>query len=169
MGLSPPAAQAGGRQAGFTLVELLIALVIGMVLLAGLYSNFILQSRVQNAQAERVTSSEDLQIAAQLMQKELRLASSIAWDGTNKVITYTTVDSATGYFKFKHLGTDTLDWKRPGTATYQELVRGLDATSGLSVVQGGSVWTITLTGKYEDHNRNDQTWQIAFKVWPRNL
>ena len=68
---------ARASQQGFTLVELMVSLVVAMVILAGLYSNFIMQSRVQASQSSTVESVEDLRLAAQVMETPLRTAVNI--------------------------------------------------------------------------------------------
>ena len=177
---------------GFTLVELLIALVISLVLLAGLYSNFIMQSRVQRAQSRLGDAAEDLRIASQVMQNELRLAKAICWDATNTRLIYQPADSsaglgtcssvnaANGAFDFKAADathpTAYICWDRPNDASgCQELVRGLKAGTGLQVSPTGNsaaelvgLRSITLTSAYKNHQGAKRDWIVQFEVLPRN-
>jgi len=157
---------------GFTLIELLVSMVIAMILLAGLYSNFIMQSRVQNAQAERTASSEDVQIASQIMQREIRMAQSLASsDCTGKVISYTDVDGNPGSFEYQKTGhrADEICWDRPNDAGgCQEMIRNLDDTSGMQLSFSGGACQVTLLGSYDDHTHAAKTWTTVFKVAPRN-
>lgn len=170
------------RDAGFTLVELLVALAISMILLAGLYSHFILQVRVQNEQAHRVTLVEDLQLAAHIMERELGFAKA----GSIRVATnvgvklcYANPNGETGCFWYNHpktasglLGPGSICWDRPPgdgkCNANEELLRGLKSNGGLAVVQDGNVWTITFTGIYVDNNKQEKELRMSFSVSPRN-
>ncbi|MES0371426.1 MAG: prepilin-type N-terminal cleavage/methylation domain-containing protein [Mariprofundaceae bacterium] len=162
------------KQNGFTLIELLIALVIGMILMAGLYSNFILQSQVQKNQASKSVTAEDLQIAAQIMQRELRMAQTITLAGTR--LQYTDVDGNSGSFWYNHgapLINGTICWDQPpgngACVTAEEMIRGLDTATGMTVTTVGSVFTITLTGTYIDmRDKQDTTFDLVFSVARRN-
>jgi len=180
------------NEGGFTLVELLIALVISLVLLAGLYSNFIMQSRVQKAQSSVVARAEDLRIAAQVMQNEMRLAQAICWDATNKRLIYQPADSATalgactavaaanGAFAFRAADaahpSPYICWDMPNNAGgCQELVRGLKSNTGLQVSPTTNSAadlvgrrSVTLTAVYVNAQQVQKDWSIRFDVLPRN-
>ena len=64
-------------QRGFTLVEVLISMGIAMVLLAGMTSVFVSQTRVANMMNGKTEAMGDLFLASQIMQSELRGAKSI--------------------------------------------------------------------------------------------
>jgi len=179
-------------QHGFTLIELMIAMVISLLLLAGLYSNFIMQSRVQNAQSEVVETTEDLRIAAQIMQSELRMAEEICWDAGNSRLIYkplgsavalgacNAVNVANGAFDFRPVDgthpTPYVCWDQPNNATgCQELLRDLKAATGLQVAPTTNtaadlvgIRSITLTSTYTNHLRQSKDWGISFDAWPRN-
>lgn len=178
---------------GFTLVELLVTMAIAMVILAGLYSNFLLQSRVQARQASTVDALEDLRLASQIMSTQLRLASNICWDATNKRIIYQplgatvmtsaacnagTVDLSWGTFQFKS-GTaatgGTLCWDRPNTANTNcdQMMQGLNSSSGFQVSPTSNsnlqaLRSLTLKGQYKSVDRQSKDLQIGFDVQPRN-
>lgn len=61
-------------QSGFTLSELLIAMAISLVLLAGMVMAFTGQSRSYNTQQEITALQEDLRASLNLMSSEIRLA-----------------------------------------------------------------------------------------------
>jgi len=170
------------QERGFTLIELMVSMVIALILLAGLYGNFIMQSRVQNAQAEVVEAAEDLRIAAQIMQSELRLAEAICWDSTNKALVYrplgtvalnvcdsTALAGAHGFFRDNG---GAVCWRRASGGNCEELVRNLDA-NGFQVSPTGNgdlgvTRTIKLISTYKDHKKKDRNWEVSFDVWPRN-
>ncbi len=163
------------QQSGFTLVEVLISLAISLVLISGLFGNYMLQLRVNSAQTNQTEQLGDLRLVSQIMRRELRLASNVTYDNTKKEIAYTTLDSGTGYFRYKQGGNDRLAWEQPpGTGDpslggYDEMVRGLDITDGLDFVSTGERHTITLKGAYKNLNREDKTLELKFRIWPRNL
>lgn len=61
-------------QSGFTLSELMIAMAISLVLLAGMVMAFSGQSRSYNTQQEITALQEDLRASLNLMSSEIRLA-----------------------------------------------------------------------------------------------
>ena len=176
-------------QAGFTLIELMVSLVVAMVILAGLYSNFIMQSRVQASQSSTVEAIEDLRLAAQIMGTQLRMAASICWDATNGLVYQplgavvmtgcATIDPSWGAFSFDS-STSTggrLWWRRPNPgasapSARQEVLRGLDPTNGFQVTTAntdlGALRTITLISRYQNADRQDKSLSISFDVLPRN-
>lgn len=176
-----------GREQGFTLVELLVSMVVAMVLLAGLYGNFIMQSRVQNAQSEVVESAEDLRLAAQIMQGELRLAEATCWDAGNSALVYKTLGSpdlsvcnsaalaSTAHGFFRDNG-GAVCWDRPNDGSgCQELVSNLNAATGLVVTPATNnvadligVRTVTLMSTYKDHLKQNKDWSVSFDILPRN-
>jgi len=178
------------QERGFTLIELMVSVVIAMVMMAGLYGVFLMQSRVQNAQSEAVESSEDLRIAAQIMQGELRLAREICWDSTNTRVIYrplpstvsvgacTSVDAANGSFELRAADsthpTPYMCWDRPNDGGgCAELVRNLNAATGLQVTPTSNAdVTVTrhidLVSAYKDYEKKSMDWNVNFDVWPRN-
>ncbi len=159
-------------QRGFTLIELMVAMVIGLVLMAGIYSNFIMQSSVQSMQSDVTERMGDLYLASHIMQGELRVASSIDISTANQ-IKYTDLEGLDGFFIYAPSATPSLSkitWDSPTAGGgNQELIRNMDATSGL-VRSGpvGGVYTITLKSTYLDKNHDAQTLELSFKIWPRN-
>jgi type IV pilus assembly protein PilW len=61
-------------QSGFTLVELMIAMVISGVLLAGMVMAFTGQSRSYNTQQEITVLQEDIRASLSMMTSEIRMA-----------------------------------------------------------------------------------------------
>jgi len=156
-------------EAGFTLVELLLALVVGSVLLAGLYANFAATSQVETTQIQYTERLQDLRIASQIMRNELRLAQTVS-DATAKRIIYTDIDGQGGYFRFKPAANPpSLCWKQPGGATCQELLRDLDKTTGLQrSIDGDGILSVTLNSSYMNANRETGIVTLNFRIWPRN-
>jgi|GEM_PF-5312781 len=180
------------RSQGFTLVELLVTMAIAMVILAGLYSNFLMQSRVQASQATTVDALEDLRLASQIMASQLRLASNICWYAPNNALIYQplgatamdatactngTVSGDWGYFQFK-TGTPstggTICWDRPNTGgSCSQMLQGLDSSTGLQVsptanTNLAALRSLTLVSQYKSVDRQSRTLQIGFDVQPRN-
>lgn len=176
---------------GFTLVELLVSMVIVMIILAGLYSNVLMQSRVQASQASTVDSVEDLRIASQIMATQLRLASNICWDSGNSRLVYQplgaavtltasncgTLDTSWGAFQFSSGTTatgGTVCWDRPNVGGgCQEVLRGLDSATGFSVSPTSNasltaIRTLNLVSQYKSVDRTNRDLEITFNVLPRN-
>jgi len=176
---------------GFTLIELMVSMLIASVILLGLYTSFILQSKVQDEQATQSLAMEDIQIAAQIMQRELKMAqaNSIIWLGNR--LQYTDVDGNSGSFWYNFpvtggglLGPGTICWDRPpgnGICTgNEELIRGLapgPIPNGMSVVLNNNgtaadstddIRTITLTASYLNQAKQVETMPLVFNVWARN-
>ncbi len=177
-------------QAGFTLIELMVSLVVAMVILAGLYSNFIMQSRVQASQSSTVESVEDLRLAAQIMGTQLRMAANICWDNTNGLVYQPlgavamtgcsgAMDASWGAFQFRSATSTggSICWDRPNHwansgVGCQEVLRGLDPATGFQATTSnadlGALRTITLVSQYQNTDRQNKTLSISFDVLPRN-
>ncbi len=61
---------------GFTLIELMIAMAVGGIVLAGVYSAYISQAKTYNTLELTVDMQANLRTALELMQMDLRLAGS---------------------------------------------------------------------------------------------
>jgi len=177
------------EESGFTLIEMMIGLAMGLVILAGISSVFISQSKVTSAVASRSERMVDLYLASHIMQEELRDSQNICLDVANSRIIYRPLDStvalgtcdavnaANGAFEFRAAGgtkpTPYLCWDRPlkGDAC-QELIRDLDAANGLissgAINAVNTVFTITLTADYTNENRQARDMTLTFKAWSRN-
>lgn len=59
---------------GFSLVELLIAMVVGLVILGGLYSVFISQNKTYGSQEEIVAMQQSVRAGMDMIVREARLA-----------------------------------------------------------------------------------------------
>jgi len=62
------------RDGGFTLVELLAAILISSIAMAGIYSIFISQQRAFSAQEQIAEMNQNIRAAMDLMIREIRLA-----------------------------------------------------------------------------------------------
>jgi len=182
-------------QNGFTLVEVLIAMVIALILLAGVVGLFISQQKSADMILDKTNRLSDLFLASQIMQTELRDAQAICWDDTNKAIVYqpqdstaivsdpcpsTGVNSANGFFRYNAATASTtasICWNRPNKATCQELIRDLkDATGippGMQISPTSNsdlkaLRTITLTALAQNLDRVDRDVPLEFDIWPRN-
>ena len=62
------------RDRGFTLVEVLVAIVITLLLLSGVYTSFISQQEVYSAQQGVADMQQNLRGSTYLMQREIRMA-----------------------------------------------------------------------------------------------
>ena len=65
---------------GFTLAELLVGMVIGLILLTAVYQLLIAQSRLYSVQRETMDARESLRAAAALLSWELMVAAATAGD-----------------------------------------------------------------------------------------
>ena len=94
---------------GFTLVELMIALVVSLLALAAIYSTFRAQHRSYQIQSETADMQQNIRTAMYYMQREIRMA------GSNPKKTLPLSD-----FGIKTAGQNTI--------TFTEDVRGPDDT-----------------------------------------
>jgi len=144
---------------GFTMIELMITMVIGMVVLAGVVSLFINNTRLAATLADRTERLGDLYTASHIIQTEMRSAqgrlTTLASGGGVTTLTYTPVDpeldpttgaSCGGHFEYKTITNSNpprfdIKWLRPGISTTtgsckiqsQQLIRDLDPTNGMIV------------------------------------
>lgn len=156
---------------GFTLIELMVSLLIGMVLMAGIYTNFIMQSRVQTMQSDITDNMGDLYLASTIMLSQLRTSTAIDTTTANE-IAYDDVNGDAGIFRYTP-SSGTICWDIPNNGTgCQELMRNLDTSSGLSFTPADTgtdkLYTVTLNSTYTDNKGDTQTLGFSFKVWPRN-
>ena len=62
------------NKSGFTLVELLMAMVTGMIVLAGIYAAFNSQQKIHTKESQVVDAEQNVRGAAHFMVREIRLA-----------------------------------------------------------------------------------------------
>jgi prepilin-type N-terminal cleavage/methylation domain-containing protein len=166
-GKTRPPVQADSR--GFTLVELMVSMAMGLIILLGMMLMFTSNTKVSNSMASRTERLGDLYLVSQIMQTELRnaQAGSISW--ASNVLTYTSQDGESAQFEYQRTSNDRLYWQRPGFASFEEVVRELDTTAGMTVSGSASgVWTVTLKSAYQDENQDVKTLDLSFKAWARN-
>jgi len=202
------------RQAGFTLIELMISMAIGLLLLLGMTMMFTSDAKVSKTLASRTESLGDLYLVSQILQSDLRgsvsdpapaypadlqsggrkpagtctspnqsvslpdnYPSSFTelpyWDATSKTLTYQDPDGNTGIIQYQRTENDRIYWLRPDPCVYQfeEIVRGLDPASGMTVIASGTspkVYTITLKSAFKNEDRDIRTLDLSFKAWARN-
>ena len=72
LGLGAPAFP--GRAAGFSLIELLVAMTIGLVVLGGLYGVFTIQNKTFSKQELIVEMQQNARAAMDMMSREIRMA-----------------------------------------------------------------------------------------------
>jgi len=179
------------KQAGFTLIEVMITMVVALVILAGMSSLFVSQSKTSQVLSQKSEVMNNLFLVSQIMQAELRGAKAICWHPGSKRLRYQPLESSSnltaactsnnsknGAFRLKPQGgkpSPYICWNRPKkNDNCKEMVRDMKATTGLTVTPGGGVAnlevvrTITLTGQYKDRGHQTKDLKLSFKVWPRN-
>jgi type IV pilus assembly protein PilW len=62
------------NKSGFTLVELLMAMVTGIIVLAGIYAAFNSQQKIHTKESQVVDAEQNVRAAAHFMVREIRLA-----------------------------------------------------------------------------------------------
>jgi type II secretory pathway component PulJ len=92
------------------------------------------------------------------------------WDATTKTLTYQDQDGNTGIFQYQRTSNDRVYWLRADASfsTFQELIRDLDTTSGMTVSTSSGVWIVTLNSAYENEERKSKNMTLSFNTWPRN-
>ncbi len=148
------------EEQGFTLMEMMITMGISLIIMAGMMSVFVSQTRTASMLKDRTEAMGDLFLASQIIQSELRSSKAICWDTATSTLVYQPIDSITtilpcgpatpenGSFQYKaNTATDwRIMWKRykaPATATTKarkgtgrsELIRGLAPVGGLQVIK----------------------------------
>lgn len=84
---------------GFTLVELIISMAIGLIVLAALYSVFIMQNRTLSTQEQIAEMQQNARIGMDIMQRDIRIAGynptkTTSWvSGTKPGLTSAAADS----------------------------------------------------------------------------
>ena len=68
---------------GFTLIELMIAMAVGLVLLAAVYSVFILQNKELNKQEQIAVMQDNARMAMDMMTREIMMAGYAGYNSTS--------------------------------------------------------------------------------------
>jgi len=64
-------------QAGFTLIEMMISMAMGLILIAGIASIFASMGKTSSVVSEKTERMSDLYLMSQIMQEELRLSRKV--------------------------------------------------------------------------------------------
>ncbi|MEA3416823.1 MAG: prepilin-type N-terminal cleavage/methylation domain-containing protein [Thermodesulfobacteriota bacterium] len=76
------------KESGFTLVELLIAMTIGLIILTALSSTFLMQRKIYDVQEQIVEMVQTARAAMDMMSREIRMAGYNPAGATFDGITY---------------------------------------------------------------------------------
>ena len=79
---------------GFTLIEMLVGMTMGLLILAGLSSMFVSMNDASRTVSSRNDQMGDLYLASHIMQAELRGSQASCWDSVNNCIIYRPLDSS---------------------------------------------------------------------------
>jgi type IV pilus assembly protein PilW len=93
---------------GFTLVELMIAMVLSLLALAAIYSTFQAQHRSYQVQSETADMQQNIRTAMYYMQREIRMAGSNPFD-TMPAFGITAANSTSITFTEDIRGTNSID------------------------------------------------------------
>ncbi len=180
-------------QRGFTLVELLVSLTIGMIVVGGVVATFVSQSKVQNAEKNKTELLGDLQLATQLMRSELRMAKDVYVDCSNMIF-YQPLDSYSdfppsscsnsalkwnnGLFEYRSPSrcsgtTPCIYWNRPGTSSSapinaQELMRNIKSSGLTATKDTYGVVRIDIYAQFQGVDRTAHDIHSRMTIWPRN-
>jgi type IV pilus assembly protein PilW len=80
---------------GFTMVELLVAMVVSLLAMAAIYSTFLAQHRSYQVQEEAADMQQNIRTAMYYMQREIRMAGSDPFNTGNFGITAASQNSIT--------------------------------------------------------------------------
>jgi len=174
-------------EGGFTLIEMLVGMTMGLLILAGLTAMFVSMNDTSRSVASRSERMGDLYLASHVMQAELRGGQDICWDAANSRIIYqpldstvaltgcNAVDAANGSFDLRPVNladnkpTPYICWDRPSLGGgCQELIRNLDAAGLVMPPAVDGVSTVTLVASYLNENKQSRTLSLRFNTWPRN-
>jgi len=130
-------------ETGFTLIELMISMSMGLIILLGMMMMFTSDAKVASTLASRTERLGDLYLASQIMQANLRGSTQVTgsvprpadlairnvslpagypstfssglpwWDETTKTMTYQDQDGNTGIFQYQRTSPDRIYWLRP--------------------------------------------------------
>ena len=135
---------------GFTLVELLIAMAVGLVLMGAATQSFIAQRKISAAQEQVTEMYQNARAAVDFMTRELRSTTSIiTLDSTadNSSITYVSSEN-TAQNRCFNLRADTLRYGRGGDClpggSPQPLAENM---ASLTITRSGNLFTITLVAR----------------------
>jgi len=148
------------EEQGFTLLEMMITMGISLVIMAGMMSVFVSQTRTATMLKDKTEAMGDLFLASQIMQSEMRSSKAICWDAATSTLVYQPIDSNVSIFpcgsaapengSFQYKTNTATDWrimwkryKAPATATSlaragtraDELIRGLPPVGGIQVTK----------------------------------
>ncbi len=145
------------QEGGFTLLELLVTVGIAMFVLAGMSALFISQTRTSQVLNAKSEILNDLFLASQMMQQELRGAKAICWESDSNKIRYQPLTSSSaqdltaacatnhvenGFFQLRPKNntdkpTPYICWDRQDGDTPQirceEMLRGMKADVGMTI------------------------------------
>jgi len=182
-------------QRGFTLIELMTAMTIGLVIIAGVVGTFVSQTKVQSAEKKKVELLADLQTATQMVRAELRMSQDVYVACSNMVF-YQPLDSYSsfppkscsnsdlawnnGLFEYRSKSnctaggtTPCIFWNRPGLSTSspinaEELMRNIKASGLIANKDSYGVVRVDIYAQYQgiDHNFHDIVSRST--IWPRN-
>jgi len=182
------------QQKGFTLIELIITMLIGLIIMAGMTSVFISQTRTASMLKNKTEAMGDLFLASQIMQSELRSAKAIcqlsatvlAYQDIDSIVPCTgAADPTNGSFELRPASatkpTPYICWDRPNNGSgCQELIRSLPAAGGLTVnATAGTpatattpaippMYTVDLQSMFRGQDNQTKNLGLSFKVWTRN-
>ncbi len=156
---------------GFSLVELMLAMALGLVVLAAMYGVFTLQNKTFSNQEQIVEMQQNVRAAMNIMTRELRMAgydpTGLAAAGITQAgadsITFTldvTNDAGTGppdgdtgdpnecvtYGIYAVEGMQKLGRKSTYNATWQPICENIESLH-LTYGSGNKAITVTITGK----------------------
>ncbi len=66
-------------ESGFTLVELMVSLVVSMLVMAGVYSTYLMQRKTATAQDQVVETQQNIRAGMMVMGQEVKMAGYYPW------------------------------------------------------------------------------------------
>ncbi|WP_448508645.1 PilW family protein [Immundisolibacter sp.] len=145
------------RAAGFTLIELMVALVLGLVVIGGVMGVFMstYQANAQNIKAVRL--NEEMRAVMSLMSRDIRRAGSkaIDWTTTAWYVTTNPMSTASAWVVSKQTGA-------PDNSCIR-MAYALSATGPTDTNRFGYRLNPT-TGRIETYNHNNQ-WSCNGTGW----
>ena len=170
------------RMRGFTLIELMVSLTLGMIVLGAVVAVYVNSKRTFNVVSQRISMQQDARIALLQISRDLRMAGSYGCatlDANNtaasQAVTVDTsaVSSPAVYQTFIASGGSYLPFAAYASGTASSWLNGQTASSGIDVLavqygRGTAQATAIASGgtaTFSANSNNQRTYTVGQQFW----